>query len=121
MKFLIKYFQIGFLIIFISCSTNTNKSDYTRNIEERREITNDWMENDPNSPFNFKGEIEFDELKYFDVDSAFVFRSKLMQYENKALFFSFLGKYFSRERNKFSNHLNSSSHFARACECATSI
>ena len=84
MKYLIKIFQICLLLIFAACSNDSsNTSEYIRNIEERREITNDWMENDPNSPFNFKGEIEFDELKYFDVDSTFVFKSKLKRYEKK--------------------------------------
>lgn len=82
MRNLIKY-SISLLIVFVSCNTETNKSEYIRNLEERREITEDWMENDLNSPFNFKGKIEFDGLKYFEVDSSFVFKSKLFQYENK--------------------------------------
>ena len=70
-------------LIRAELTSNSNKSEYIRNIEERREITNDWMENDPNSPFNFKGNIDFDGLKYFDVDSSFVFKSKLLEYDVK--------------------------------------
>lgn len=73
----------GLLFSLISCSSEENKSGYIIEIEERRKITNEWMENDPNSPFNFKGKVEFDDLNYFDVDSSFVFKSKLQQYEQK--------------------------------------
>lgn len=41
------------------------------------------MKNDPASLFNFKGNVEFHDLNYFDVDPNFVFKSKLYEYNPK--------------------------------------
>lgn len=69
------------LLLISSCSTqNPEQSAYISSIEERREITDEWMQNNPDSPFNFKGEIDFNGLNYFDIDTAFIFESRL--YEN---------------------------------------
>lgn len=75
-----------FLFFFITgCGKNftPEQKEYIFKIEESRKEKNKWMKNDPNSPFNFKGKVEFHDLKYFDVDPDFVFKSKLFEYESK--------------------------------------
>lgn len=56
---------------------------YIAEIEKQREAKDYEMQNDPSSPFNAKGKIHFEKLKYFDVDPSFVFKSKLYEYGNK--------------------------------------
>jgi uncharacterized protein (DUF1684 family) len=41
------------------------------------------MKNDANSPFNQEPKVHFEELKYFDINPAFVFNSKLTEYSTK--------------------------------------
>lgn len=69
-------------VFLISCGNNFTPEEkiYIRLIEQKRKDKNDWMRNDPNSPFNFKGKIEFHDLNYFDVNPKFVFTSKLYHY-----------------------------------------
>ena len=81
-----KYFLFLVLVIMLaSCGKNytTEQETYIKNIEDFRAKKNDEMKNDPSSPFNFKGKVEFHNLNYFDVDPDFVFKSKLSEYEKK--------------------------------------
>ena len=73
------------IIIFSSCKKEITPEEqkYIEQIEQDRKTKNEWMKNDPNSPFNFKGKVEFHPLNYFEVDPAFRFESKLYEYENK--------------------------------------
>jgi uncharacterized protein (DUF1684 family) len=72
-------------LLLVSCGKNftPEQKAYIAKIEKERETKNEWMKNDDFSPFNKKGKIEFHELKYFDVDPDFVFKSKLIQYSPK--------------------------------------
>lgn len=74
-----------FLVVVAGCGKNysSEQKAYISKIEEQRIEKNEWMKDDPNSPFNFKGKVEFHDLKYFDVDPGFVFKSKLYEYESK--------------------------------------
>ncbi|MCU7489983.1 MAG: DUF1684 domain-containing protein [Ignavibacteria bacterium] len=56
---------------------------YIAEVENMRQKKDHEMQNDPQSPFNFKGKVHFEPLKYFDVDPSYVFKSKLYEYENK--------------------------------------
>ncbi len=58
-------------------------SEYERKIVETRKEKNEYMKNDPNSPFNKDTRAEFHPLNYFDPDTAFVFKSKLTELEKK--------------------------------------
>lgn len=73
------------ILLIVSCSKNYSPEDkiYIATIEQQRKEKNEWMKNDPNSPFNYKGKVEFHDLKYFDVDPNFVFKSKLFTYDKK--------------------------------------
>jgi len=72
-------------ILFASCSKNYTPAEkaYIAKVEKDREEKNLVMKNDPDSPFNKKGKIEFHNLNYFDVDPAYVFKSKLFEYDPK--------------------------------------
>ncbi len=74
-----------FLFLITGCgkSYSPEQKEYISKIEKSRKEKNEWMKNDPNSPFNFKGKVEFHDLKYFDVDPDFIFKSKLYEYEPK--------------------------------------
>lgn len=56
---------------------------YFDEIEKYRAEYNDYMKTDPNSPFNYKGKVEFHNLNYFDVDPDFKFTSKLYEFESQ--------------------------------------
>ena len=72
------------LIIF-SCGNDytPEEKEYIKSIENERAEKDEYMKNSPDSPFNFKGKVEFHPLQYFEVDPAFVFKSKLTAYDTK--------------------------------------
>ncbi|OGU81404.1 MAG: hypothetical protein A2W11_02305 [Ignavibacteria bacterium RBG_16_35_7] len=76
---------IVLIAIFISCGENytSEQKEYIASIEKQRQEKDDYMKADLNSPFNFKGKVEFHPLKYFDVNPNFVFKSKLFEYPVK--------------------------------------
>jgi uncharacterized protein (DUF1684 family) len=65
-----------------SCAENYSpeQKEYIFSVEKQRKEKDDYMKNDPSSPFNYKGKVEFHPLKYFDADPSFVFQSKLFEY-----------------------------------------
>lgn len=89
MKIMIKIYVAGIMIfliaIFYSCGDkySPEQKTYIVSVQEQRQQKDEYMKNDPNSPFNFKGKVEFHSLKYFDVDPDFVFQSKLHEYYTK--------------------------------------
>lgn len=78
-------YLIIFPVIFISCGKNYSheKKNYISKIENLRNEKNDFMKNDPSSPFNSDSNAHFENLKYFKVDPDFVFKSRLHLYENQ--------------------------------------
>lgn len=78
-------FWLVVLSLFISCGENytAEQKQYIASIEKQRQEKDEFMKNDLNSPFNFKGKVEFQPLKYFDVNPKFVFKSKLFEYPTK--------------------------------------
>lgn len=78
----IKFSILLSLILINSCGENytPEQKEYIASVEKHRQETNDYMKNDRNSPFNFKGKVGFHPLNYFDVDPNFVFKSKLLKY-----------------------------------------
>src|SRR3972149_1491942 len=66
--------NLRFIILLIvglinACGENYTheQKEYIASIEKQRQEKDDYMKNDPNSPFNFKGKVEFHPLKYFGV------------------------------------------------------
>jgi uncharacterized protein len=76
---------LSLVVILDGCrkSFTPEEKVYIAGIEKERQEKNNWMKNDPSSPFNHKGKIEFHDLKYFDVDPSFKFSSKLFENEKK--------------------------------------
>lgn len=73
------------VLALVSCERKYTQAelDYINEIEKIRKEKNIFMRDDPSSPFNYKGKIEFHELNYFDVNPDFVFKSKLYEYSTK--------------------------------------
>lgn len=87
-KFISMWYYIFFItsLLFITACSKKYTSEqliYIEKIEKQRKEKNEYMKNNPASPFNFKGKVEFHELNYFDVDPNFVFKSKLFEYNPK--------------------------------------
>ena len=82
-----------YLILILLASTlliNSCRKDYTqdeldyiKSIEDSRSEKDSIFQNDPSSPFNFKGKVHFHSLNYFDVNPDFVLVSKLYENETK--------------------------------------
>jgi len=72
-------------MLWNGCKRNytPEQKEYIVLIDKYRTDKNEEMKNDPNSPFNKKGKVEFHDLNYFEVDPAFVFKSKLYEFNPK--------------------------------------
>ncbi len=79
------YTLLGGIIILSSCARNYSAEElvYIKDIQSNRARKDSIMQYSPNSPFNFKGKVEFHPLKYFDVDPDFVLTSKITEYNQK--------------------------------------
>ncbi len=73
------------LIFTAGCGKNYSpeEREYINKIEKIRIDKNNEMKNDANSPFNLEPKVHFEELKYFDINPGFVFKSKLTEYPAK--------------------------------------
>ena len=82
---LVLYLLFVNLIFFTSCGKNYSpeEKNYIEKIEKYRSEKDQYMKNDPGSPFNFKGKIDFEPLKYYDPDPQLVFKSRLFVYDKK--------------------------------------
>lgn len=83
-KYLILLLITG-LFFFSSCGKNyaPEELEYIKTIQESRTEKDSTFQNDSNSPFSFKGKVEFHSLNYFDVDPDFVLQSKFYEYDTK--------------------------------------
>ncbi len=72
-------------MLISSCAENYSpeQKDYIASIEKQRQEKDDYMKNDPNSPFSYKGKVKFHPLKYFEIKPDLVFKSKLFEYPAK--------------------------------------
>ncbi|MGE5860058.1 MAG: DUF1684 domain-containing protein [Ignavibacteria bacterium] len=82
---LVLYLLFINLILLISCGKNytPEEKNYIEKVEKYRAEKDQYMKNDPGSPFNFKGKIDFEPLKYYDPDPQLVFKSRLFVYDKK--------------------------------------
>ncbi|RJP74211.1 MAG: DUF1684 domain-containing protein [Ignavibacteriales bacterium] len=82
-----KLYVILFAVLIFAAGCEKNYSpeerDYINKIEKIRIDKNNEMKNDANSPFNLEPKVHFEELKYFDINPGFVFKSKLTEYPAK--------------------------------------
>ena len=72
-------------LILNSCSkkSSTINDNYVSEVVKFRQEKDNYMKNDPGSPFNQDTTAEFHSLKYFDVNPDFVFKSELYLYNEK--------------------------------------
>jgi uncharacterized protein (DUF1684 family) len=76
---------ISVSVLYFSCNSKytAEQKQYINDVGQYRNEKNDYMKNNPDSPFNQDTTIEFAPLHYYDVDPAFVFKSKLFEYPQK--------------------------------------
>jgi uncharacterized protein (DUF1684 family) len=84
-----KYVWLSVLVIILLILVYTflpsgadKKDEYRQSILEEREKIAEFMENSPDSPFRKKGIVQFEGLKYFDVDPGFSVEAKISQFEH---------------------------------------
>lgn len=72
-------------ILLISCGKDYSPEEqaYVDKVLLKRAEKAEYMKNDESSPFNRDENVNFTSLKYFDVNPAFRFESKLFEYESK--------------------------------------
>jgi uncharacterized protein (DUF1684 family) len=85
LKIVTRVFLFLLLINLISCGRDYSQEEkeYITEIQNFRQEKDDHMKNNPDSPFNFKGKVHFEPLKYYDPNPDFVFKSKLFEYDMK--------------------------------------
>jgi uncharacterized protein (DUF1684 family) len=83
--FAVSYLFAGVTLILTSCGKNYSSEEisYIEEVNKYRTEKDEYMENDFSSPFNFKGKIKFEPLKYYEPNPDFVFKSKLNEYQPK--------------------------------------
>ena len=72
-----------FLSVWCSKKYSPDEEKYIAEINKSRQEKDDFMKNNPDSPFNSRTKIEFSDLKYYKPNPDFVFKSKLYEYEKK--------------------------------------
>ena len=76
---------VSVILILTSCGKNHSPEEisYIEEVNKYRSEKDEYMKNDSSSPFNFKGKVKFEPLSYYEPDPAFVFKSKLYEYQTK--------------------------------------
>lgn len=72
--------------VMLACCTpelTPEQRAYIASVEKSRAEKDEWMRNDPSSPFRQDTAARFEPLKYFPPDPAFVFTSRLFEYAAK--------------------------------------
>ena len=66
-------------LILISCNKKYQSKElsYINSVKNHRTKNQEFMQKDMNSPFHKKGDIPFEELKYFDIDTAYKMKAQL--------------------------------------------
>lgn len=84
-----KYVWLSVLVIILLILVYTflpsgadKKDEYRQSIVEEREKIAEFMENSPDSPFRKKGIVQFEGLKYFEVDPAFRVEARITRFEH---------------------------------------
>lgn len=76
-----------FFLFFTACKKETEeiiiKDEYTVDLLTERAEKDFTLRNEANSPFNRDPEAVFSNLKYFDPDTNFIFRSKLFKLDTE--------------------------------------
>ncbi len=83
-----KLFYFAVILSFVmlySCGKNytPDQLKYINELEQYRKEYNDYMKNSSDSPFNYKGKVEFHQLNYYEPNFDFIFKSKLTEFDTK--------------------------------------
>lgn len=72
-------------IVLTGCKSDlsSEQKEYLASIEKIRADKDDYLKNDPSSPFNQDENAHLAPLKYYDINFDLVFKSKLVQYDYK--------------------------------------
>ncbi len=72
------------LFLMSSCAKKytPQQEKYISSIEEFRQEKDNYMKNNPSSPFNIDTNAHYKPLKYYPVNPDYVFKSKLFRYDN---------------------------------------
>ncbi len=85
MKSIILLAIAAFSLLFYSCreQRTPDQEQYVKEVEQFRKEKDDYMKNNPASPFNQDSTAQFKPLNYYNPDPAFVFKSQLYEYPQK--------------------------------------
>jgi len=84
------YFLLSLIVIltFTTCKKEEEERiltpeeiKYKQQISHIREAHDFYMKTNPDSPFNSKGKVKFQPLKYFEPNMDYIFKSKLYRYD----------------------------------------
>jgi uncharacterized protein len=72
-------------VLLLSCSENHSPEyqSYLNEVKESRIEKDNYMRDNPSSPFNQDERADFSPLNYYPVDKNFIFKSRLYEFENK--------------------------------------
>ncbi|MGD9328593.1 MAG: DUF1684 domain-containing protein, partial [Cyclobacteriaceae bacterium] len=84
-------FPIVILLILITfiysfLDDSAKMEDYMEEVQEKRQEIIDYMENDPDSPFHKKGEVEYQGLNFYDIDPAYHVKAKIEKFSSPVPF-----------------------------------
>jgi uncharacterized protein (DUF1684 family) len=65
------------ILVYSFLETSVKPREYIKEIESERQEIIDFMENDPESPFNNKGKVPYEGLNFFDIDPKFKVKAKI--------------------------------------------
>jgi len=84
-RFILFVLFLLFAMVLNSCGTKytPEQQKYIASIEKARKEKDDYMKNNPGSPFNNDSNAVFHPLNYYPVNPDFVFKSKLYRYEKQ--------------------------------------
>lgn len=84
-RLLIRYLPLAAAVMLACCTPELTPEQraYIASVEKARAEKDEWMRNDPSSPFRQDTAARFEPLKYFPADPAFVFTSRLYEHAVK--------------------------------------
>ncbi len=85
MKSIVNFLIIVMSVILFSCGVKYSPEmrKYIDEVNKFRQEKDNYMKTDASSPFKQDSTIHFASLKYFPVDTEFLFKSKLYEYPEK--------------------------------------
>jgi uncharacterized protein (DUF1684 family) len=74
------------MFLYAFLDNSVKEEEYLKGVQEKRQEIIDFMENDPESPFHRKGELNYDGLKFFDIDPAFNVKARIEKMQSPVPF-----------------------------------